>query len=295
MAEASVADFEACLDEGYDPNRMVSRAARRSVLETISFVATPEHLAPEVVRLFLERGADPDGMFERGSVATPLARAVSVRWVGWRRNLSWQPETTVAVISALLEHGADPNLRNRHGQRGEQEFGRPPSILSGMRKRGIKGTIVVNRLGFTPLMLAVRENEHHSIVRVLLEHGADPNMASKREDWTSLHIGAWRGNPRIVRLLLEHGANPTVVTSQRKWTPLHVLAWSGGRKPRDAVATMRILIDAGVDPAARDAKGRTAWDIIVRRHRKELEAAIEAGQMSEATQAMLDDLRRAGN
>ena len=296
MVDATIADFAACLDSGYDVNAMVYKAGRRSILESLSSVTTPERLAPDVIRLFLERGADPDGLYEeRDAISTPIARAVSRRWLGWRYDESWKPETTVAVISALLEHGADPNLRNRHALAGKQEFGRPPSILSAMRKRGIKGSIIVRRLGFTPLMLAVRENEHHSIVEVLLEHGTDPNMATHHEDWTSLHIGAWRGNPRIVQALLEHGADPSVVTSEREWTPLHVLAWSGGRKPGDAIATMKLLIEAGVDPAAKDAKGRTAWDIIDRRHGKDLKAAIKSGQLSDSTLAMLDRLRQASN
>ncbi len=296
MADSTISDYEACLDNGYDPNTMVYKAAKRSVLESISSIGTPEHLAADVVRLFLERGADPDGMYEERYVgSTPLAKAVSSRWYGWRRGLSWKPETTVGVLTALLEHGANPNLRNHSSRRDVQRHGRPPSIVTAMRQRGIRGSIIVSRLGFTPLMLAVRENEHHSIVQVLLEHGADPNMATLQEDWTSLHISAWRGNPRIMRALLDHGGDPTMVTSQRNWTPLHVLAWTGGSKPRDAVETMKLLIDAGVDLAAKDAKGRTAWDIIDRRHGRKLKAAIEAGQMSEATRAMLDDLRRAGN
>ena len=292
---ATIDDYRKCLDNGFDPNEIVKKAGVQTPLLSMSYVSTPEHLAPDVVRLFLERGADPDGMYEQGADATPLAKAVASRWAGWRYDATWQPETTVAVITALLEHGADPNIRNRNVIPGGQEFGRPLSIVSGMRQYGIKGTIIVDRLGVTPLMLAVRQNEHHSIVRVLLEHGADPNMATHHENWTSLHIGAWHGNPRIMQALLDHGADPSIVTSQRKWTPLHVLAWSGGRKPRDAVATMRILIDTGVDLAARDVKGRTAWDIIVRRHRKELEAAIEAGQLSDETLAMLDRLRQARN
>ena len=292
---SSIEDYEACLDNGFDPDTMVYKTARRSALEAMASVSTPEHLAPAIVRLFLERGADPDGVYERGSSGTPLTRAVSLRWLGNPHDMSWEPETTVAVITNLLEYGADPNLRKRYSPLGEQEFGRPPSILSSMRKRGVKAAVITSRLGFTPLMLAVRENEHHSIVEVLLDHGADPNMATLHEDWTSLHIGAWRGNPRIMQALLDHGADPTVVTSEREWTPLHVLAWSGGRKPGDAIATMKLLIEAGVDPAAKDAKGRTAWDIIERRHGRDLKAAIKSGQLSDSTLAMLDNLRRAGS
>ena len=290
---ATIEDYRTCLDNGFDPNTMVWKHTRQSALEAMSSASTPEHLAADVVRLFLERGADPDGVIERG-ITTPLSHAVSYRWLGWRHGTSWRPETTVAVVTALLEYGADPNIRNRANPDGRQGHGRPPSIVTAMNKHSLDSR-EMQRLGVTPLMLAVRENEHESIVQVLLEHGADPDMATHHEDWTSLHISAWRGNPLIIQALLDHGADPSVVTSQRKWTSLHVLAWSGGREPGDAIATMKLLIDAGVDPAAKDAKGRTAWNIIDRRHGKDLKAAIKSGRLSDSTLDMLDDLRRAGN
>ena len=100
-------------------------------------------------------------------------------------------------------------------------------------------------------------------IQILLDHGADPNMTIARgQDWAALLAASHAGWPEVVRLLLKHGADATAVSSRRGWTPLHRLAWSGGRNLSDTTETARILLEDGVDRAARDAKGRTAWDLI---------------------------------
>jgi hypothetical protein len=62
--------------------------------------------------------------------------------------------------------------------------------------------------GWTPLLLA--SNGHNSkdgsVVRFLLEHGADIN-AQSRSGWTPLHQASCYGALEVVRLLLEHGAD----------------------------------------------------------------------------------------
>ena len=56
---------------------------------------------------------------------------------------------------------------------------------------------------------------------------------------------------------------------------------------------MGILLEADVDPAARDARGRTAWDIIQKRHGRVLRKALDDGQVSAASRAILARLQKA--
>lgn len=65
----------------------------------------------------------------------------------------------------------------------------------------------------TPLMEAVRNN-NEPLVRLLLDHGANPNALGYNEH-TSLNLAViyYKGNPSIIRLLLEHGADPTIKNS----------------------------------------------------------------------------------
>jgi hypothetical protein len=62
--------------------------------------------------------------------------------------------------------------------------------------------------GWTPLLWGSegRNSEDGSVVRLLLEHGADINVQS-RSGWTPLHFASYNGALEVVRLLLEHGAD----------------------------------------------------------------------------------------
>jgi ankyrin repeat protein len=62
--------------------------------------------------------------------------------------------------------------------------------------------------GWTPLFSAStgRNFRDGSVVRLLLEHGADIN-AQSQVGWTPLHVASDWGAPEVVRLLLEHGAD----------------------------------------------------------------------------------------
>lgn len=54
---------------------------------------------------------------------------------------------------------------------------------------------------------------HTTIVRMLLEAGADPNV-EQQDGFRPLHSAAQNGNADLVRLLLEHGANPALADAQ---------------------------------------------------------------------------------
>jgi ankyrin repeat protein len=57
------------------------------------------------------------------------------------------------------------------------------------------------------------------ISRLLLEHGVDVHAHNKYHN-TALSLAAFNGRLEITRLLLDHGANPNVETDQGL-TPLH--------------------------------------------------------------------------
>lgn len=64
---------------------------------------------------------------------------------------------------------------------------------------------VVNRLGSTPLVDAVKREDEH-MVKMLLELGADPNFTDKEKN-IPLHHAHFEGNEGIIKLLIEFGSD----------------------------------------------------------------------------------------
>ena len=99
------------------------------------------------------------------------------------------------LVAALLENGADPN--------------------------------VDDHAGFPPILAALDAPEPRAIVGLLVEHGAD---LAKRgtNDWTALHWAANAGDLDMVVFLLELGADPNLRTAVDDYTtPLEEAVMAG--------------------------------------------------------------------
>jgi ankyrin repeat protein len=122
----------------------------------------------------------------------------------------------VEALDLLLEYGADLNLTGEWGN--------------------------------TPLYFLLRywdvarEERVRQGMSWLLDHGADPDVRCGREQETSLHVAARRGqDPEIVRVLLEHGADVHARRSDGRG------AWLlATRDGHESIA--RLLEDAGAEP-----------------------------------------------
>ena len=77
--------------------------------------------------------------------------------------------------------------------------------------------IGLNWIG-SPLMVAA-DNGHQDVVQLLLDRGAEPNMADQN-GVTPLHEAAFQGHNDVVQLLLDRGAEPNMA-EQDGLTPLH--------------------------------------------------------------------------
>src|ERR1700761_8706116 len=73
------------------------------------------------------------------------------------------------VIKLLLEHGADPNIRCIHGEK----------ILKPTR-RSTNTILEGSAVGFETALHVAACDGNTNIIKVLLEHGADPNIHSKK-------------------------------------------------------------------------------------------------------------------
>lgn len=110
--------------------------------------------------------------------------------------------------------------------------------------------------GQRPLSRAIRMahtkgDVGYEMARLLLEHGAQPNMAGT----SPLHEAAACASPAAVALLCSHGADPNAVNDVGR-TPLHVICKRTLFTP-DALQeeVVEVLLAHGANPTALDANG----------------------------------------
>lgn len=110
---------------------------------------------------------------------------------------------------------------------------------------------MASSLGSTPLVGAVAGNDFGA-ASVLLQNGADPNVAFDDADQPSLlHYVAWVGTDEMMALLLSHGARVDVLDHDGN-TPLL------NATKADASEKIRLLVDNGANPNHRTNDGETA-------------------------------------
>src|SRR5438477_305788 len=156
----------------------------------------------EIVKLLLERGADPGQSRYTYDSWDKLLLCASER--GHRQIeslLQRAMRNTFVLVGSLLAHGANYNLSVAAAV-GDLE--RVEQLLK-------KDSSLVRRLDsarISPLSYAAREGHLH-IVRLLLERGADPNTPEDAApDGRALYEACCRNHLEIAELLLKHGANP---------------------------------------------------------------------------------------
>ncbi|SFP31333.1 ankyrin repeat domain-containing protein [Tranquillimonas alkanivorans] len=269
MGQAALAGQEACTN--WLDGTFWQSAASSDVAECLageiavngrtSHGETPLHLAvehgrsPAILRMLLERGADPDLTDEKGRTPLHVAAesavdaAVPVTLLAWgadveaalpgdtcewpRRLCATRPLHLAAgrsdgidIAAALIVAGADPDAEDEAGNR--------------------------------PLHLAASIGATEA-VRLLLQAGATHD-ASDFDGETALHAAARQPEDviQVISLLLERGLSPDTPDDDEGVTPL-ILGTRYSTEP----AAVHLLLKASETPCYADEKGRAAlmmWD-----------------------------------
>jgi ankyrin repeat protein len=115
-----------------------------------------------------------------------------------------------------------------------------PTLVAGLLNGSVDAN-TANEDGVSALMLA----SYHGfkpITEMLLQHGAKVDVKNNRQE-TALRL-AGSTHPDIVKLLLEHGADPNVRDFYGKTLLVSVCEAGADRDPE----TLRLLLDHGADP-----------------------------------------------
>jgi len=137
---------------------------------------------PEVVRLLLDLGADPNVPNDLGVTALEYALGMN------------QPK----VAHLLWKRGTTLNIRTAAGL-GQDDY------IAAALKKGTSVDERQKRWGTTPLIYAARSNQHKT-ARFLLSHKAKVNLADTMDRKTPLHWAASHGHVEVARVLLAAGA-----------------------------------------------------------------------------------------
>lgn len=203
----------ALLEAGTDPNlydytgRGVLYAAADFNTMPVSNRPAPdvlpnEHSALDVMRVALEKGADPDAQLTRQApYRSKIDRGNdTVLTTGTTALLRAAKSADIPAIELLLAHGADPALTTQNG---------------------VNALMLAAGLGTSEQDTTGRfKNETDAIrtIDIMLEHGFDVN-ATDRGGRTALHGAALQGYDEVVAALVERGAD-LALADEDGFTPL---------------------------------------------------------------------------
>jgi ankyrin repeat protein len=212
--------LDALIDAGVDLTKRGTRYAAHG-RSPLALAVSVGHLAS--VERLLAAGLDPnEGSPPGGQVITELSRVkdskvqlailerlvagglvpgAASRFMGRSALMLASQVGDVALVTRLLDGGADPNERHDGTALLSACAGGFADVVRVLLERGADPNL--GHRG-TPLMAAARRGDVE-VARLLLDAGADPTV---RGDGTALTIAETQGSPALVDLLLVRGAKP---------------------------------------------------------------------------------------
>lgn len=287
------------LARGANPNARESRFGETAVM----WAAAEDN--GDAVRALADGGADlnarsdlmkfPEFKFiTSGMVTTSLPKG------GWTPLMYAARQGAVSSARALAERGADANLTDPDGTTAlviaviNAHFdlaamlldrGADPNVADVTGMAALYAAVDMHTLGpmlSRPGPKVTDELDAADLVKVLLTHGADPNVRLKRpilgrhhdsgdaslgEGTTPLMRAAKTVDVPVMRILLEQGANAAL--TQKDYSTALMIVMSGGRggaaTEAATIEAARLCLEHGVDIDAFNAAGQTAVHLAAQR------------------------------
>jgi uncharacterized protein len=234
-AAGDTASLTALLDGGAEPDAKETARGHTALM----FAAAANRV--DAVKLLVARGADP-------SIATKTVD-----------------------LAGLSQAGANPDGRNLAGNPNGRSGGNDrPAAAQKERVAGIDRQFLLNELvyaqgGMTPLLFAARQG-NSGVVAALLDAGVSANQLKQGDHTSPLLIATINGQFDTGKLLLDRGADPNLA-SENGVTPLYAtvnVQWAPKAlypQPRayldqhlSYLDFLKLLLDKGANPNARLTK-----------------------------------------
>lgn len=193
----------------------------------------------ELAALLLDRGANPNTDMPGGTALHAATRTRNYEYGTVVRPAAVQTGTLddLGLIKRLLAKGANPNAR----------------IVKPLPRQGGFDNNYLRLIGATPFLLAARAADP-TLMRLLLEHGADPAITTE-ENVTPLMVAAGAGyvqgqsigepanRLQAVQIALEHGGDVRA-SSKSGETAMHGAATGGVNEVVELLAKQGAQLDA---------------------------------------------------
>ena len=272
------------------------------------FEARPDLAAPDQVVTqeklegWLADGADPQQELSNALIGNDHERIKFLVGKGADVNTpdlqNWTPLTSAArqrqdkTVELLIELGADPNKVDGNGLTplaAALMRDHVPSIEVLIKKGA--NVEVAGQQGYRPLTLALAEQRYEA-AKALMAGGADVSKPASDQGLTPLMIVAAQTGPAEGSIFLPGSARPTDIAkvlvergagvdaqSENGMTALMIAA------SNNSAPMIGFLMDAGADPAVKNAQGQTAEDVADLNDHQEAAQAIRvlSGSRAAAT------------
>ena len=178
---------------------------------------------------------------------------------GWNTEEFFK-KITASEISDCLEMGADVRARDTDGVTplfwALDAPNQDPDVVAVLLTAGadVNEQLSIGGLTITPLLAAAQKQPGASVLRVLLDAGADTAFRGGPKGRTALHWAANRGDLEAVSLLLKHGAQ-AIAEDYGGETPLNAVgerfarSWDHHGLIANFIWTIRALLQHGADAA----------------------------------------------
>ncbi|KAF7516376.1 hypothetical protein G7054_g14184 [Neopestalotiopsis clavispora] len=202
----------------------------------------------EIVQLLIDKGADVDAQGGRYDTALQAASCKGyykiVKTLADRgAYINSRGEFGNALYAAsfggyhetvriLVNCGADVNH-----QGGYFVYALYAAACKGSRET--VNVLIENQADVSAVLDAAFSNGHAEVVKMLLDQGANLNVANK-DGWTPLNTASGNGHIKVVKMLLDKGAD-WAVASKDGWTPLSTASNNGHTE------VVKMLLDKGAD------------------------------------------------
>jgi ankyrin repeat protein len=160
---------------------------------------------------------------------------------------------SVETVRLLIEAGAKVDIKSSDGKTAVC-FAKNADVLNVLLDAG---TPLRTVRGWRDELDEAFDNQRYDVAQALIEVAGGLQGWGDPGERLDRYVGV-NMDPDAVKVLVENGA-PVQYKDKESRTLLHTLAWqgdgNGGRENELVEAVMRILLDAGLDPSARDNRG----------------------------------------